>query len=156
MDRRLLLQLFAAGVGIQALPAGFLYAAGKEGNAGYGESKPFSYEWLKGHARHLAAQDFRSKKGELPQSLKDLSWDDYQAIRFRPEHALWSDAALPYQIQLFHLGLYFQTPVKIHEVVDGQATELAYDPEYFEYEGEQPLGELPSNLLCRFSTASPQ
>lgn len=146
MDRRLLLQLFVAGIGVQALPGGLLYAAGEEVNAGNGESRPFSYEWLKGHARHLSGQDFRSNKGQLPQSLKGLSWDDYQAIRFRPEHALWSDSPLPFQIQLFHLGLYFQTPVKIHEVVDGQVTELAYDPEYFEYEGEQPLGDLPPDL----------
>jgi len=145
MERRALLKLFAAGAGLQVLPWNVAYGQ-EQGTVQEGPAQAFSYEWLKGHARYLSGQAYKSHKGELPDSLKNLSWDDYQAITFKPEHALWADQFLPFQIQLFHLGLYFQTPVRIHEVVNGQAREVLYNSDYFQYKGKQPLGNLPENL----------
>lgn len=143
MDRRTLLKLAAAlaasGLPLSALPV-------QEGAGAKGPARPFDYAWLKGHARALAQQPHRSRNERLPQSLRDISWDDYQALRFRPEASLWRQRESAFRTQLFHLGLYFQTPVAIHEVVDGQARELAYDPGAFRYTGEQPLGELPEDL----------
>jgi glucan biosynthesis protein len=146
MDRRTLIKTLIAGLGASALPlAPLLWAQESEAGSGNNE-KPFSYAWLKGHARELAAQPYLSHEGELPQSLKQLSWDDYQAIRFRKDHALWAESETAFQVQLFHLGLYFQSPVIIHEVIDGKATTLRYNPDFFDYEGQQPLGDLPGNL----------
>lgn len=147
MDRRVLLKLFAASAGLQALPWEAAY--GLEKNSSHlseGQAQAFNYEWLKGHARHLSSQTYKSHEGELPNSLKNLSWDDYQAIRFKPKYALWADQSLPFQVQLFHLGLYFQAPVRIHEVVDGQSKEVLYNSDYFQYKGKQPLGSLPEDL----------
>ena len=62
-----------------------------------------------------------------------LDWDQYQAIRFRNDHALWADDKLRFQVKLFHLGLFFKRPVHIFEVQGGQAQELAYDPAMFDY-----------------------
>ncbi len=106
----------------------------------------FDYAWLKGHAQALAARPYVSHAGELPAALKNLSWDDYQRIQFKAEHSLWRELDTPFQVRLFHLGLYFQTPVRIHEVVDGQARELAYDGGSFSYDGKTPLGKLPADL----------
>lgn len=151
MERRSLLKMAAAlsayGVPVQSLLAGTT----EEGRL-LGESKSFDYAWLKGHARHLAAQAYTSHEGELPKTLRNLSWDDYKSIRFKPEKALWrdkdgdSDDENAFQIQFFHLGLYFQTPVKIYEVIDGQAREIAYKPNEFSYDGDQPLGDLPEDV----------
>jgi len=146
MDRRTLIKTFVSLAGAQALPLSALLYSGSGLAGEVGGSKPFSYAWLKGHARALAGEPWVSHEGELPGSLKDLSWDDYQAIGFRPEKALWRDDDTAFQVQLFHLGLYFKSPVRIHEVENGQARELAYKPEYFRYEGEQPLGTLPEDL----------
>lgn len=143
MDRRTLIKTFVSLAGAQALPLSALMYSGSTVAGEVSEPKPFSYAWLKGHARALAGEPWVSHEGELPGSLKDLSWDDYQAIGFRPEEALWRNDDNAFQVQLFHLGLYFKTPVRIHEVEDGEARELAYKPEYFRYEGEQPLGTLP-------------
>ena len=146
MDRRTLIKTFVSLAGAQALPLSALMYSGSSVAGEVGEPKPFSYAWLKGHARALAGEPWVSHEGELPGSLKNLSWDDYQAIGFRPEEALWRNDDNAFQVQLFHLGLYFKTPVRIHEVEDGEARELAYKPEYFRYEGEQPLGTLPEDL----------
>ena len=109
-------------------------------------TQPFDYAWLKGHARALAGQPYQSHRGELPASLQQINWDDYQAIRFNAAKALWSDRATRFQVQLFHLGLFFQTPVRIYEVIGGAAHELAYDPHFFTYTGKTPLGRLPADL----------
>ncbi|MBW7470084.1 glucan biosynthesis protein [Marinobacter sp. M216] len=144
MDRRSLLRWVAVGAGSYYFPSGWLWAAESESPSE--GPKTFSYEWLKGRARYLSEQSYESHEGELPDSLKALSWDDYQAISFRPDRALWAGQSLPFRVQLFHLGLYFQTPVRIHEVQEGMAWPLEYHPDYFKYEGEQPLGKLPRDL----------
>lgn len=145
MDRRTLLKL-AAGLAAAGLPVPGLLSHGLAWSQDQGEARPFDYAWLKGHARALAQKPHQSREGQLPESLRQLSWDDYQAIQFRPEASLWQKPDSAFRAQLFHLGLYFQTPVAIHEVIDGQARPLAYDPDAFRYSGEQPLGDLPEDL----------
>ncbi|MBW4933429.1 OpgD/OpgG family glucan biosynthesis protein [Marinobacter sp. F4206] len=144
MDRRSLLKWLAVGAGGYCFSPVLLVADDAESDSGNPE--PFSYEWLKGRARYLAGQPYESHEGELPDSLKAISWDDYQAISFRQDQALWAEQSLPFQVQLFHLGLFFQTPVRIHELRDGVARPLRYDPDYFRYEGDQPLGKLSEDL----------
>ena len=146
MDRRTLIKGLGALVSAGALPLSPL-AMGTGLQPVSGSSpRAFSYAWLKGRARALAAAAYVYHQDELPQSLKSISWDDYQAIAFRSDRALWRDDDSAFQIQLFHLGLYFQQPVRIHEVIDGEATELAYRQDLFRYNGDQPLGDLPEDL----------
>ena len=49
----------------------------------------FDYAWLKGRARHLAEQPYVNHAGEIPEALKNLSWDAYMQLAFDSEHALW-------------------------------------------------------------------
>jgi glucans biosynthesis protein len=79
-------------------------------------SGSFDYAWLKGHARSLAGKAYEPPTTGIPESLDSLSWDDYQDIRFKPKDALWRGDDLLFQVQLFHLGLYFKKPVQIFEV----------------------------------------
>jgi glucans biosynthesis protein len=98
-----------------------------------GASQTFDYAWLKGQARALANAPYRPPPTHLPDPVQALNWDQYQAIRYRPDHALWARDGRHFQVKFFHLGLYFKTPVRMYEVVDGQAQELAYDPAMFDY-----------------------
>lgn len=143
MNRRDFLQSAAAlsAFGFPALGA----AAGLSAAASE-TARPFDFAWLKGHAQALSAQAYVSHAGELPKSLKDITWDDYQRLQFKPEHSLWRDGSSPFQARLFHLGLYFQTPVHIYEVADGQAREVRYNPKSFAYDGKAKLGKLPADL----------
>ena len=99
----------------------------------FGKPQRFDLAWLKGQARTLAASPYQPPTNKLPAALAALDWDQYQSIRFKPEHALWADTKVRFQIELFHLGLYFKRPVQVHEVVAGQAQQLAYDPAMFDY-----------------------
>jgi glucans biosynthesis protein len=98
-----------------------------------GASRAFDYAWLKGQAQALATSAYRPPVDQIPDAVKALDWDQYQAIRYRADHALWAQDRRRFQVRFFHLGLYFLRPVQMFEVVDGQAQELAYDPAMFEY-----------------------
>ena len=98
-----------------------------------GKSQPFDLGWLKGEARTLASKPYQAPTNKLPPAIAALDWDQYQAIRFRPEHALWADNKLRFKLELFHLGLFFKRPVHMYEVVNGQAQQLAYDPAMFDF-----------------------
>jgi glucans biosynthesis protein len=112
-----------------------------------GQAQPFDFAWLKGHARELAAQPYHAPPAALPEPIAHLTWDQMQAIHFKEAHALWQDEAAQFRIRFFHLGLYNKLPVKIFELRDGQARQLAYDPTLFEY-GKSGVdgGQLPADL----------
>jgi len=132
MQRRQLLgtAAVATALGPVALLSSPATAAGLKA---LGKPQSFDLAWLKGQARTLAAAPYKPPQGKLPAAIAGLDWDQYQAIRFRPEHALWADTKLRFQIELFHLGLYFKRPVQMFEVANGQAQQLAYDPAMFDY-----------------------
>src|SRR5450830_1053184 len=90
-----------------------------------GQAQPFDYAWLKGRARSLAQEAYKPQSGTLPAKVGALDWDQYQAIGYREDHALWAKDALRFQVKFFHLGLFFKQAVQIHEVRDGMARELA-------------------------------
>ena len=60
--------------------------------------------------------------------MANLSYDQYQSLRFRSDHSLWGDAGLPFRLQFFHVGRGFAQAVPSLEVNDGQAREILYDP----------------------------
>lgn len=107
-----------------------------------GASQPFDYAGLKHQARTLAAQPYKAPSTQLPKAVEALDWDQYQALRFKQDHALWRDDGLRFQAQFFHLGLFFKSAVRLYEVAQGQARELAYDPGMFDY-GDTGLGQTP-------------
>lgn len=110
-------------------------------------ARPFDYAWLKGHARALASRPYDPNgQTPAPASLTRLNWDQYQSIHFRAERGLWASENLPFQIQFFHLGLNFGKAVRIHEVVDGHAHEIVYDPSMFDLSQLKNIGTLPKNL----------
>ncbi len=103
------------------------------GLAGVGAPTPFDYALLKGQAKARAAAPYEARPTTLPPSIANLDWDQYQSIRFRDDHALWGTDKLRFVAKFFHLGLYFKSPVKMYELNAGQATELAYTPDLFDY-----------------------
>lgn len=123
------------------------HAADVSGEA-TGKAETFSYAWLKGQARHLADQTYRSSRVDLPKPIHALSWDQYQAIRYRPDKALWADDPdAHFRLQFFHLGLNFHTPVKMFEVAEGKAREIPYRTELFDFDDSGiSTGGLPKGL----------
>ena len=77
----------------------------------------------------------------LPASLRDMTYDEYRRIRFRPDHSLWRNENAFFEVQLFHLGFYYREPVAVFQL-DSNApltpNRVAFTPELFTYDGMTP------------------
>ena len=95
-------------------------------------SRRFDYAALKGEARALASKPYAAQAKPVPPAVAHMKWDAFQSIRFREERALWAGDGLRFRVQFFHPGMQFKRSVRMHEVVDGVAREIAYDPALFD------------------------
>jgi periplasmic glucans biosynthesis protein len=98
-----------------------------------GAAAAFGFDDVARRASDLAAKPYKVPAVTLPKTLQGLSYDQYRDIRFKPAKAVWRNANLPFEVQLFHPGLYYDQPVRISEVVDGAAREIRFDPDLFDY-----------------------
>jgi periplasmic glucans biosynthesis protein len=96
-------------------------------------NEPFDFAQLKGRARALASAPYVPRTRALPDALRRLDWDRYQAIRFRDSRALWIDDRSRFLVKFFHPGWHYDRPVRIDEVVEGRAREIVLDSGMFDY-----------------------
>lgn len=97
-------------------------------------SAPASFfDFVRQRAMTLARQPGQASESKLPDSLKNLSYDAYQMIRFRPGQALWHSDASRFQVEFFHPGYLFREPVRIHTLEGGQVHDVLFSPNFFDY-----------------------
>ena len=97
---------------------------------------PAFYATLVERAERLAAAKAPpAAPRPLPAALREMSYDAYRSIRFRPERSLWRNQPGRFEVQLFHLGFYFRDPVAVHVVEADRASRVAFSPDLFSYDG---------------------
>jgi glucans biosynthesis protein len=84
-------------------------------------------------ARQLAQVGYQSVPDRLPQTLRDLDYDQYRNIRFKSESALWREDKLPFELMFFHRGRQYRDAVRINEVNARGVTPIAFDPADYDY-----------------------
>ena len=131
MNRRRFLQA-AAALPLASSTAGGLVWPARAAPAAFDPSI------VRQSARDAASKPFKAPDTKLPDSLKNLDYDHYRAIRFLPERALWRGEKLPFEVQFFHRGFYYAPRVDIYEVANGQATRIAYRSDYFSFGSTAP------------------
>src|SRR5260370_11341130 len=77
----------------------------------------FDFEDVAQRASALAGQPYKAPSVSLPAALRELNYDQYRDIRFRPAKTIWRSDNLPFEIQLFHPGLYYDQPLRLSEIV---------------------------------------
>lgn len=92
----------------------------------------FDFDDLAARARDLASTPYKRPPG-LPKELQGLDYDRYRDIRYKPERFLWRGTNLPFEVAFFHQGLFFDQPVRIHEITGKGVREIAFDPDAFDY-----------------------
>jgi glucans biosynthesis protein len=111
-----------------------------------GPPQPFDFERLSETARKLAMKPYDEGPIRYQELLNSIDFEAHQRIRFRSERSIWGDGSKPYPIQFFHLGRYFKRPVSIYLLEGGQAREVIYSADYFNF-GDPTLAEkLPADL----------
>ncbi len=141
MDRRTLLAGTAA---LSAAAAqGFTQEALAQSGLKLGVQTPFSFDGLKVRARAMAATSHAPAPRPRPDVLERIDYDAHGKIRYKTDLAVWANGPSPWPVTFFHLGRYFQKPVRMHVVSSGQAREIIYDERYFEMPKDSPAHELP-------------
>lgn len=96
-------------------------------------AQAFGFDDVAERAKQLAAKPWNAAPATLPAELKNLDYDQYRDIRFKPERALWRQEKLPFELMFFHLGHYQQQAVRIHELVNGQDRPIPFSQNDFNY-----------------------
>ena len=102
------------------------------------------FEHVNGRARRLAQAGYSPPQTSMPAALAHLDYEQYRSIRFRPEAALWHDET-PFEVQLFHPGFLYTTPVRLHVVDDQAIIPVPFDTRLFRYDDTAaPVAEVVS------------
>lgn len=97
------------------------------------DGEVFNRDVLITKAVKLSKQPYQAPADDVPQELKDLTYDQHRDIRFVRENGPWYGKRLLFEVQFFHLGSLFQVSVPINEVIDGKAKPIDYSPAFFNY-----------------------
>ncbi len=105
----------------------------------------FDFQDVVNQAQQLSQKPYAAPK-KIPSFLQELSFDQYQSIRFKPENSLWRGGPSPFQVMLISPGLYYTHAVKIN-VVDAQGThKLDYKKNDFSYSDAEIEKRVPADL----------
>ena len=151
MDRRRFIAGSAAALSILGSNRAPIARAQQAG----AKPQPFDAHMVRRLAREVAGQPFKRLDRSLPAPLRDLEYDAYRSIRFRPNLALWRDTDLPFHVQFFHRGFIFLDRIKINEVDNGQARAIPYSPRLFEFGTLKPPPETGEDDFAGFRLHAP-
>jgi periplasmic glucans biosynthesis protein len=84
-------------------------------------------------ASSLAARPYKAPVIDMPTQLRELDYDAYRDIRFRPEKALWHAEKLPFELMFFHQGRAVPEPVRINVIEPAGERLVPFDPGLFDY-----------------------
>jgi glucans biosynthesis protein len=97
-------------------------------------------------AQRLARVPFLEPEKQVPQWLLEISYDQWRQLRFRPDQALWRESGSPFQVQLFHPGLFYNRVVTIN-VVDAEGVHpVGFSPSQFDYGDNDFASRIPQDL----------
>lgn len=97
-------------------------------------------------AQQLARQPYQDPKGQVPEWLLKIDYDQWRDIRFRPQRALWRDEQLPFQVQFFHPGLYYDRTVAVNVIEPQGAHAVESSSAQFDYGKNTFARKVPRNL----------
>ncbi|MGX0875739.1 glucans biosynthesis protein [Roseovarius sp. MBR-154] len=111
------------------------------GLAQAGSGTPFSEEALLDLAREVSAKPY-AERPTVPEAWRNLTYDQYRAIRFDTDQAIWAGTDTTLEFDVFPPGLYFPRAVEVNLVENGQTRRLDFDLSL--YEKHEIVPDLPT------------
>ncbi len=144
--RRLFVRSSLCAVLTSAAPWTFSQQAGKGATKlVFGRAQAFDFDNLVARAKDLAAHAYSPPASPSSTILSQIDYQAHGQIRFRPELALFADGPGRFPVTFFHLGQFFQKPVRMYVVEGRQAREVIYEPGYFDMPADSIARKLPPN-----------
>ncbi|WP_281954746.1 glucan biosynthesis protein [Pseudophaeobacter arcticus] len=109
------------------------------------EATAFDQDTVLDRARALARAPF-TLRPQLPESWRNLTYDQYRKIWFDARNALWENSDAPQRVDVFPPGLYFPQAVALHVVEDGQSRPVRFDMGVFDTTDKFPDVDLDETL----------
>src|ERR1041385_5629374 len=106
----------------------------------------FDFDNVAAKAQHLAQEPYREPKAQVPDWLLKITYDQWRDIRFRADQTLWRDQHLPFQVQFFHPGLYYNRTIVLNVVDVKGVRPLAFSPSQFDYGHNDFASKVPQDL----------
>jgi len=112
------------------------------------ESAEVNLDYVAQRALERARQPFRSPRADLPKVLRleNLDYDKYREIRFRRDHALWAADNLPFRVEFFHPGYYYQEPVHMNEFTLTHTQPIRFVQDFFDYGKLDIADQIPTKM----------
>jgi glucans biosynthesis protein len=98
-----------------------------------GLARAFGFDDVAARAKELGALPYAAPPQQLPAELRNLDYDAYRDIRFRPDHALWRAEKLPFELMFFHPGRGFQETVRVNTIDARGVKRVEFSPSMFDY-----------------------
>jgi len=105
----------------------------------------FDFEQLVDRARDLSTQAYKAPQ-QVPRFMRELSYDEYQNIRFDPEQSLWRDSKSRFQVMLFPAGLFYTHPVSINVIEADGVKPVGFRKTLFDFADEEVERRVPADL----------
>ncbi len=105
----------------------------------------FDFDDVAAKAKKLAAEPFKTP-GQVPDWLTKISYDQWRDIRFRTDQTLWREPPRPFQVQLFHPGLFYDRTVGINLIEGRKVKPVPFSPSQFDYGRNDFASRVPQSL----------
>lgn len=110
-----------------------------------GAKTKFSFQNVIEKAKTLAGKPYQAP-ARVPEFLTKMSYDEWRDIRFNSEQALWKMEKLPFAMQFFHPGLYYDRAVTIHVVDSSGEHKVPFSTDLFRYGRNTFVDRIPPDL----------
>lgn len=105
----------------------------------------FDFTDVVAKAQDLSTQAYQPPP-EVPQFLRDLSYDQYQEVRFKPDESLWQEEPSRFQVMMVPPGTYYGHSVALNEIDGNEVREIPFDKTVFDYPNEEFAKRVPADL----------
>ena len=109
------------------------------------QARGFGFQDVLAKAKALAQQPYQAPE-TIPGFMDDLSYEQFQGIRFKPDQSLWRSSHSRFQVMLISAGLFYHHPVKLH-VIDAEGVhDVPYRKDNFTFSDEELQKRVPPDL----------
>ena len=113
-------------------------------SASWAQEAPTTFAAIEAMAEKLAGQPYKEPPS-IEGDMRGLGYDQYRALRPRPDTALWREGKGLFRVEFFPAGFIYEKPVQIFVVDGGNATPVTLSTDQFDF-SDVGLKTLPQKL----------